>query len=78
MFLQMNGHWYGCVLWSLICKALCFGCGGSGTHHQTGNSGPTADFSNPELVEIIGYPSGSFQNIQEPFISRRYPPLSSV
>ena len=46
--------------------ALCLGCDGSS---GDGESGPKT-FGNPQLVEIIGYPTASFQDVQEPFISR--------
>lgn len=70
MFHQINPHRYSIVLWPLICIVLCLGCGDGESNHQTLNSDPNTEFSNPQLVAIIGYPAGNFQNIQEPFISR--------
>jgi hypothetical protein len=74
MFHPIGGIKYFSVFLFLIYIALCFGCGGdSGNgniNEQTPNPVTNSGFGNPQLVEIIGYPTDSYQNVQEPFISR--------
>jgi hypothetical protein len=45
------------------------GCGNDSTNSST-NPALNSDFSNPQQVEIVGYPITGYQGIQEPFISR--------
>ena len=62
------------VLLFLFCIMLCLGCGGGSgngsSNNQNTDPGSTLNFGNPQLVEIIGYPTDRYQHVQEPFISR--------
>jgi hypothetical protein len=70
MFLKMANRMNYRILGILIWIAVCLGCGDGTNSNQTSDPDRIRDFGNPQLVEIIGYPTGSFQNVQEPFISR--------
>lgn len=74
MFHQITGIKYFCVLFLLLYIALCFGCADDSENGNSDNQipdpGPYYGFGNPQLVEIIGYPTDTYQNVQEPFISR--------
>lgn len=50
----------------IIFTFIFLGCGGDSQDTQSKEK----TFANPQLVGIIGYPTNSFKNVQEPFISR--------
>lgn len=54
------------VLTLCMCTLLFAGCG----ENPDPNPDDPGEFGDAELVEIIGYPSGSYENVQEPFVSR--------
>lgn len=66
MYHQIAGIKNFSVLFLLASMVFCWGCGGDSGINQT----PQTDFDNFKLVEIVGYPTAIYQNIQEPFISR--------